>query len=88
MNNNKLYRRKEAYELRSVTQQDIEEYEEKGYITSHETSDNVIKVLIKHSDEENGSPKIGDMIAKSTKNMLHQWLIEEESFKSGWEKVR
>ena len=87
MNNNKLYRRKEVYELRSVTQQDIEEYKQKGYITSHETSDNVIKVLIKYSDEINGSPKIGDMIAKSTKNILHKWLIEEESFKTGWEKV-
>ena len=77
MNKYKLYRRKETFELRDVTTQDIEEYKEEG----------TIKAFIRQVDKDKGSPKIGDKIARNTKNIRHQWLIEEETFKSDWEEV-
>lgn len=87
MSNFNQFRRKQIAELRIVTKKDISEFEERGFIKSHETKDNVIQVSISDVDLSNGSPKIGDMIARNPKNHLDQWLVAGEYFKDNFEKV-
>lgn len=74
------YKRKEFAELRPITQEDIEQFEKQKSITAHETKDNRIYVSISQVDLDNGSPKIGDMVARNPKNYLDQWLIAEKYF--------
>lgn len=81
------FRRKQIAELRTVTNRDILEYQERGFIKSHETKDSVIEVSISDVDRQNGSPKIGDMIARNPKNYLDQWLVAGEYFKDNFEAV-
>lgn len=75
----KKYERKEMAELRPVTQEDIEEFIENG-----EISTNNIVVSISQVDEDMGSPKIGDMIARNPKNHNDQWLVAKEYFEANF----
>lgn len=73
----KKYRRTQISEMRPVTQ--------------HE-SDNPDAILdngisVSQQDLENGSPKIGDMIARNPKNHLDQWLVAEQYFKDNFEEL-
>lgn len=81
------FRRKQIAELRPVTESDIYEFKNLGYIVSHETKDNVIEVSISDVDKSNGSPKIGDMIARNPKNHLDQWLVAEKYFNDNFEVI-
>jgi hypothetical protein len=45
------------------------------------------KVSISASDKENGSPKIGDMIARNPKNHDDQWLVAADYFKDNFESI-
>lgn len=85
--NFKKYRRKQIAELRPVTQKDIDDCFVHSDILVHETKDNVIVVSISDVDRKNGSPKIGDMIARNPKNHLDQWLIVEQYFKDNFELI-
>ena len=76
----KQYRRKQIAELRTVTQQDLDEFKTRGIVVAHETKDSVIEVSISDVDKQNGSPKFGDMIARNPKNHLDQWLVAEQYF--------
>ena len=59
----KKYRRSQIAELREVTDYDIESYKrDKNGFTS--LRDIEFKVSISQEDLKNGSPKIGDMIAR------------------------
>jgi hypothetical protein len=89
MNNNKFrqYKRKQIAELRPVTENDLLEFVRKGRIAVLTNKDNVISVSISDVDEENGSPKIGDMIARNPKNHLDQWLVAKEYFENNFEKL-
>lgn len=69
MNDFKQYRRKELAELRSYKQ---------GEILSSE-------ILISEADKENGSPKLGDMIARNPKNHNDQWLVAKQYFEDNFE---
>lgn len=45
------------------------------------------KVSISQVDRDNGSPKIGDMIARNPLNYDEQWLVAEKYFKRNFESV-
>lgn len=67
-----------------ITEEDIKEYKETNAIKAK--GFNTFKISISDVDkEENGSPKIGDMIAINPKVPTDQWLIEEKYFKDNHE---
>ncbi len=65
----KKYRRKQIAELRPYKENEVLE----------------INVSISEADKENGSPKVGDMIARNPQNNKDQWLVAEEYFKNNFE---
>ena len=83
MNDFKKYRRIQISEIREVTQADIEQYKSKDYISAFGWQ-NVVS--ISDADLKNGSPKIGDMIARNPKDHNDQWLIAEQYFNDNFEK--
>ena len=82
------FRRKQIAELRTVTQEDVNEFQERNLLSAHETKDNIIEVSISDVDLLNGSPKIGDMIARNPKNHLDQWLVAEKYFNDNFEELK
>ena len=82
------FRRKQIAELRTVTQEDVKEFKERNLLSAHETKDNIIEVSISDVDLLNGSPKIGDMIARNPKNHLDQWLVAEKYFNDNFEEFK
>ena len=81
----KKYRRKQIAELRPVTDADIKAFEQDK--NPHSMRDTEFKVSISDVDVANGSPKIGDMIARNPKNHNDQWLVAEKYFKDNFEEV-
>lgn len=81
----KKYRRKQIAELRPVTELDIMKYNKDGRIPSHHNT--TFNISISNTDKENGSPRIGDMIARNPKNHEDQWLIAEKYFKDNFEEI-
>ena len=45
------------------------------------------KVSISEADKLNGSPKIGDMIARNPKNHDDQWLVAKQYFEDNLEEI-
>lgn len=43
------------------------------------------KVSISSEDKKEGSPKVGDMIARNPKNHNDQWLVSKKYFKDNFE---
>jgi len=80
----KKFRRKQIAEIREVTEADINQYAEKDYISVFGWQ---YVVSISSVDLENGSPKIGDMIARNPKDYNDQWLIAEQYFKDNFEQL-
>lgn len=70
----KKYRRTQIAEMRPVTAEEIEEGLE-------------FNISVSYEDFKNGSPKIGDMIARNPKNHNDQWLVAEQYFKDNFENV-
>jgi hypothetical protein len=68
----KQYRRKQIAELRPF--QEGEELSE--------------RISISQADRDNGSPKVGDMIARNPKNHDDQWLVAKQYFEDNFEPVR
>jgi hypothetical protein len=79
----KEYRRSQIAELRPVTESDIAQYT-KGYSSPIDFEWNI---SVSAEDLKNGSPKIGDMIARNPKNYNDQWLVAEQYFKDNFEAV-
>ena len=77
------YKRTQIAEMRPVTQEDIDIFKANKEITISK----LYKVSISSADLENGSPKIGDMIARNPKNHIDQWLVTEQYFKDNFESV-
>lgn len=44
-------------------------------------------VSISQADKDNGSPRIGDMIAVNPKNAADRWLVAEQWFKDNFIEV-
>ncbi|NAS11017.1 hypothetical protein [Poritiphilus flavus] len=58
--------------------------EMRPYIEGEELSE---FVSISAADIENGSPKVGDMIARNPDDHHDQWLVAKEYFEKNFEKV-
>jgi hypothetical protein len=67
----KQYQRKQIAELRPF--QEGEELSE--------------RISISQADRDNGSPKVGDMIARNPKNHDDQWLVAKQYFEDNFEPV-
>lgn len=80
----KKFRRTQIAEMREVTKEDIEQFAEKDYISVFGWQ---YVVSISSVDKENGSPKIGDMIARNPKDHNDQWLVAEQYFKDNFEQL-
>ena len=85
MENFKKFRRTQIAEMRPVTEQDIKDFENDK--NPHSLKDTEFKVSISEVDKQNGSPKIGDMIARNPINHSDQWLVAEQYFKDNFEQV-
>ncbi len=85
LGNIKVVKRKPQFSfVTPVTEEDIKEYKDTNIIKAKGFSN--FRVSISDADKrENGSPKIGDMIAINPKNSTDQWLIEEKYFKENYE---
>lgn len=77
MNEFKQYRRKQIAELRPVTQDEAD--------NPDAILDNGISVS--QEDLNNGSPKLGDMIARNPKNHKDQWLVAKQYFEDNFEEL-
>lgn len=49
--------------------------------------DTEFRVSISDADRKNGSPKIGDMIARNPKNHFDQWLVAKQYFEDNFEPI-
>ncbi len=70
------YKRKGLSEMRPVNEVDIKAFQSDKQI--HSIRDTEFKVSVSEVDLQNGSPKIGDFIARNPKNHNDQWLISEQ----------
>lgn len=81
----KPYKRKQIAEMRKVTLYDIESFcKDKAFYSDIDTE---VKVSISSVDLGNGSPKIGDMIARNPKNHNDQWLVAEQYFNDNFDNI-
>lgn len=71
----KQYRRTQIAEMRPVTQHEED--------CPDAIMDNGIS--ISEVDLQNGSPKVGDMIARNPKNHKDQWLVAQQYFNDNFE---
>jgi hypothetical protein len=85
MSDFKEYRRKSISEMRPVNEADIKAFETDKQI--HSIRDTEFKVSISDADLQNGSPKIGDMIARNPKNHNDQWLVAKQYFEDNLELI-
>lgn len=84
----KKYRRTQVAEMRPVTEEDILKQRDFGRIAIDISDLNdPISVSISDADLLNGSPKIGDMIARNPKNHNDQWLVAEQYFEDNFEEL-
>ena len=79
------YRRTQIAEMRPVTDYDVEVYNKHAGELIVMNEKRVVKVSISVEDLANGSPKSGDMIARSPKNHNDQWLVAEQYFNDNFE---
>jgi hypothetical protein len=86
MNNFKQYKRTQIAEMRPVTDRDIVNFNTD--LHPHSLRDTEFKVSISQVDLNNGSPKIGDMIARNPKNHNDQWLVAEQYFKDNFKEYK
>lgn len=86
MNEFKKFKRSAVAEMRDVVENDIISYKNHGFlhITEEPFGNNV---SISDADRQNGSPKIGDKIARNPKNHQDQWLVAEQYFRDNFEPV-
>lgn len=79
----KKYRRTQIAEMRPVTSADIQAFLNDKNL--HSLRDTEFRVSVSDVDKYNGSPRIGDMIARNPKNHNDQWLVAEQYFKDNFE---
>jgi len=46
------------------------------------------EVSISQPDKENGSPKLGDMIARNPQNHADKWLVAKKYFEENFEEIK
>ncbi len=82
----KQFRRSQIAEMREVTELDINVFKNHGFIHISEYPFGR-NISISDADKNNGSPKIGDMIARNPKDYSDQWLVAEQYFKDNFEQL-
>jgi len=82
----KKYRRTQIAEMRPVSDIDIQMFEEDRVIKHYPYTKTCI-ISISQADLDNGSPKIGDMIARNPKNHQDQWLVAKTYFNDNFETI-
>lgn len=82
----KQYKRTQIAEMRPVTDADIRAFKQDQH--PHSMRDTEFKVSISDVDRQNGSPKIGDMIARNPKNHNDQWLVAKQYFEDNFEPMQ
>ena len=90
MENFKQFRRTQIAEMRPVTEEEIKLFEVMDNIPialAVDVATPIVHLSISDADRKNGSPKLGDMIARNPKNHLDQWLVAEQYFKDNFERV-
>lgn len=86
----KEYRRTQIAEMREVTSGDISDFNRTWQLTvppEYYDRDHPHRISISDADLRNGSPKIGDMIARNPKSHEDQWLVAQEYFKNNFEEL-
>ncbi len=81
----KQYRRTNIAEMRHVTQHDIDAFNADKH--PHSIRDTQFRVSVSAEDLNNGSPKLGDMIARNPKNHKDQWLVAKQYFTDNFELI-
>ena len=83
----KKYRRTNVAEMRPIDEQDIGNFDSvKGNLGT--MSDfGMIYISISNQDLGNGSPKVGDMVARNPENHKDQWLVAKEYFEANFESM-
>jgi len=81
----KNYKRTQISEMRNITEIDLKAFEQDKHL--HSLIDTEFKVSISDVDLKNGSPKIGDMVARNPKNHNDQWLVAKQYFEDNFENV-
>ena len=88
----KQYRRTQIAELRPIGFSDIAQFQTYGYLTAQvDDGDGYgteIEISISGEDLKNGSPQIGDMIARNPNNHLDQWLVAAKYFNDNFEECQ
>jgi hypothetical protein len=66
---------------------DWKNYKRKGLseMRPYVEGEDVSHVSISEPDKANGSPKLGDMIARNPKNHADQWLVAKQYFEDNLE---
>jgi hypothetical protein len=82
----KEYRRIKIAEMREVSEKDIDVFNNHGFIHISEYPFGY-NISISDADKDNGSPKIGDMIARNPKYYSDQWLVAKQYFKDNFEQL-
>jgi hypothetical protein len=82
----KKYRRTNVAEMRPVTIHDIDHFNLYDFIAGNVNSLSV-QISISEADLKNGSPKLGDMIARNPENHKDQWLVAEQYYKDNFEEM-
>jgi hypothetical protein len=82
----KEYRRIKIAEMREVSEKDINVFNNHGFIHISEYPFGY-NISISDADKDNGSPKIGDMIARNPKYYSDQWLVAKQYFKDNFEQL-
>ncbi len=85
----KEYRRTRVTELRPVTQDDVKQFMQTGFLLAFkdEHFGVMTRVSISEADIMNGSPQIGDMIARNPDNHADQWLVAKDYFEKNFEEI-
>lgn len=79
----KKYQRTQIAEMRFVTENDIEHCKAGDSIPASFQ----FNVSISDADRKNGSPKIGDMIARNPDNHYDQWLVNKNYFMKNFREI-
>ena len=90
MSDFKMYRRTNIAEMRPVTEKDIQDFEQDKYshlIDIRDEKDTLFRVSVSAEDLNNGSPKMGDMIARNPKNHEDKWLVAKKYFEENFEAI-
>ena len=77
----KEFIRKQVAELRAIEDYEIKMFKIDGKLKPHLD----VEVSISQEDLKNGSPRLGDMVARNPKNHLDQWLVAEQYFNDNFE---